>query len=233
MILRSLVLAACLGLFATPAANANYLITVGNISISPGTTGYLPVYIAGGVSQGLASTSLEFRITTGGSTRLEFLSSPAPALDPTFTDVNYVFFGNSLDETFDLPLGTASLSVVPNDTFIGGDATSDFSDVPVATSDLLLAWLPITTLTAVPPVAGDTFTISLVPVSASGLDGNTGFADSSGEYATFSSQPGTVTVVPEPSSWLLAILGIVNLVPLVRRAKIGHRTSATHCTRLH
>ena len=204
---RHIICTYCLCVSATTVAKADVFVTVGNISVSPGATAYLPVYIQSDVGDFLASTNFEFRITTGGPTRLEFSNSPSPAFDPTFSDSEYIFVGNSLDETFDLSLGTASLSVVPNDTFIGGDATADLSDVTIPSSNLLLAELPITTSTALPPVAGDTFTISIIPISGSDFIGNTGFADSSGQFASFSSVSGTVTIVPEPSPWLLAVLG--------------------------
>ena len=59
----------------------------------------------------------------------------------------------------------ATTTNVPGDTFIGGDATLDSSDVVVGATNLLLVYLPVTTLTALPPDVSDTFTISLVPVS--------------------------------------------------------------------
>ncbi|MGD9632155.1 MAG: hypothetical protein AB7O59_24490 [Pirellulales bacterium] len=209
MKIPQLVCASCLCLLATATARADFIVTVGNVSLGPGSTGYLPVYIKSDSSDALAITSFEFRITTGGPRRLEFLNSPSPASDPTFSDPTYVFAGNSLDEDLNLPLGVAALATVPNDSFIGGDATADFSDVAVSTSDFLLAMLPINAATALPPIAGDTFTITLVPPSAPGLDANTGFADSSAQFSEFSSIPGSVLIVPEPSVLTLLIVACI------------------------
>ena len=150
------------GWWARVSQSADFIVTVGDVSISPGSTGYVPVYISSDTGQTLNSTNFEFRITTGGPGRLEFSDSPSPASDPTFSDLSYAFFGNSLDQTYDLPLGAASLTIVPGDTFVGGDATLDFTDVIVSGDNLLLVDLPITTVTDLPPVAGDTFSISLV-----------------------------------------------------------------------
>ncbi len=226
---RQLVYASFLCVLAMSASRADYIITVGNVSVAAGSTAYVPVYIRSDSGQSLASTNFEFLITTAGATRLAFQDSPSPAADPTFSDSSYVFFGNSLDETFDLSLGTASLTTVPNDTFIGGDATADFSDVGLSTSDLLLAMLPVTAVTVLPPVAGDTFTIRLVPTSAAGFSGNTGFGDSGGQFGTFSSFAGSVTIVPEPSSWLMALAAAATLFGCWSRSRfrVGSFPSGT------
>jgi hypothetical protein len=96
-----------------------------------------------------------------------------------------------------------STTNVPNDTFLGGDLTGDGADIAGSLTNVLLAYLPVTTSQALPPVAGDVFTVSLVPGSddePNGISGFTGFADSAGAYYPFSSTAGTVTIVPEPTS---------------------------------
>ncbi|HVA47066.1 MAG TPA: PEP-CTERM sorting domain-containing protein [Pirellulales bacterium] len=205
--------------------------SVGDLLLSAGSSGYVPVEITGDLTgANIASTSFEFRIATTGPTRLEFTNSLDPASDPTFTAANYVFAGNSFDQTFDLNnLGNATTTNVLNDTFIGGDATADGSNVLLtAISDKLLAFLPVTSVTSLPPVAGDIFTISLVPLAnanPSGLDGNTGFADNGGVnavYAPFTSTPGTVTIeqpspVPEPGTFGLLLVGMTSLLWMKRK----------------
>jgi hypothetical protein len=192
-------------------AQANYLVTVGSILLPTGSNGYVPVYISSDSGDSLASTNFEFRITTAGATRLEFGGSPNPTGDPTFSNSAYVFFGNSADYINSFPLGVASQSIVPADTFVGGDGTNDFSNVTVPGSNVLLAELQVTAATALPPGVGDTFTINLMPSTDSGLNGlngNTGFADNNGTFYSFGSMSGNVTIVPEPTSWVLGLIGL-------------------------
>lgn len=207
-----------IGLFliSAPAAQAGLIVTVGDLTLSAGSAGYVPVYIkTDSGTENIGFTSFEFHITTAGPTRLEFTDSPVN--DPSFGDPNYVFSGQSGDEGF---LGLGNAVGVTHDTFIGSDQALN-ADLPVSsTSNLLLAYLPVTALTALPPIAGDVFTISLVPLADSaplGIDGNTGFSDQSlSQYYAFSSVSGSVTIAeahatPEPSSLALFGLGAAGM----------------------
>ena len=235
--MRLLLYTAAVLLACSPAARAGVIISVGNVSMAAGSSGWVPVYLSSdpGTTTNLASTNFEFRITTTGSSRLEFTNSPEPASDPTFSSgSNYLFSTNSGDQTFGIPLGNVSEVSVPNDTFIGGDFYLGAGDVsvpatsPILTDNLLLADLPVTTLTSLAPVAGDTFIVSLVPLASSaignptGLEGNTGFADSGGDFYSFISSPGIVTiipaaVVPEPASFGLMLAGAIGMLSVHRR----------------
>ena len=214
----------CVSLGSAVAARADFDITVGSLTLAPGGSGLLPVYINSNAmgGQDLAAAGFTLQITTSGPTQLDFQNSPAAASDPTFTNASppYVFLGNSADLTFStmmppipIPLGTASMTVVPNDTFIGGDATYDGTNVTVGATNDLLGYVPVTANTILPPVPGDTFTVSLVPTadgSPIAADGNTGFQNMAGNFFPYSSTSGTVTIssVPEPGSIVLLVIGL-------------------------
>jgi hypothetical protein len=219
-----------------PAARAGLVVSVGDVSLQAGSTGLVPVYLSSDSgTTSIASTNFEFRITTSGPTQLDFMDSPDPATDATFSDANYVFFANSADQVFHIPLGSASTVNVPNDTFIGGDFYNIIGGnvtVPVTShtlsDNLLLAYLPVTTLTTLAPTPGNTFTVSLIPSMSSmsnptGLDGNTGFADSAGNYYAFDSDSGTVTIlsstVPEPGTFGMMLAGAIGMLSIGRRQK--------------
>ena len=195
-------------LLAGPA-QAGFSITTGSITLDQGGSGFVPVMIQStSGTQPLDFVGYQFQITTTSGRLLEFQDSPFP--DPTFGDSGYVFFGNSADQSVMSGLGFASTTGTPNDTFIGGDFTADGTSVLVPeTPTMLLVNLPVTAVTA---LAGDVFTISLVPstdASPMGLDGNTGFS-AGGTFAPYDSLPGTVTItqgVPEPGGLTLIVLG--------------------------
>ena len=192
----------------TVPAQAGIMVSVGNLDLQPGGSGFVNVMIksSGSLTTDLNAYNFEFRIDTLGATRLEFVS---PQSDPQLIDPDYVFSGDSADAIFAAPVGAVSTAVVPNDTFIGGDGTFSGNDVAIGTSQLL-ARLEVKTATLLPPVAGDQFTISLIP------SGNTFFVDSFYNSVSFTSTPGTVTIaqsVPEPSSLLLWLsLGALGLI---------------------
>ena len=210
-----------LGVLLVGQAQAGLLIAVGDIALSQGGSGYVPVTIQSTAGTSLVDfTAFQFQIDTASGRLLEFEDSPFP--DPTFGASNYVFLGNSADQTVMSGLGTASTTNVAGDTFIGGDFTADGTSVMVPELPaMLLVDLPVTAVTA---LAGDVFTISLVPLadaSPTGLDGNTGFS-TGGTFMPYTSQSGMVTIttnssVPEPGS--LTLIGFSALGLLVYSAR--------------
>lgn len=166
-------------------------------------------------TQGLQLYDFVFSISTLGATRLEFID---PQSDSQLTDTEYVFFGDSVNAIDALPVGNVTTSLLPNDTFSGFDFTDSLDDVSL-TSDRLLARLDLTTLTALAPSAGDTFTVSLDELSLT-------LEDSFGDALTINSVDskffGTVTItaaaIPEPSSAVLLGVGVVGMF-LVRRCR--------------
>lgn len=194
-------------------ANADFLITVGDLNLAAGGTGTLDVLIEsntpGGTPLGLFNMQFEIIPAGGTLTRLEF-SNPQP--DSQLLTSGYVFSANSFDFDNSLPVGAVSASTVPNDTFFGGDSTSNGTNV-VVTTPRLLAHLQVTALTAAPPAAGDTFTIRLL---APGSDFNS-LNDAGGLVPQgFQSVDGTATIlsspVPLPSGLVLALTGLVTWV---------------------
>src|SRR4051812_36745861 len=185
-----------------------------NTTIAPGSSGFVNVYISSTTPGGqtLSQTSFELALTPTSPTRLEFQDSPPPSSDPTFSNPNYVFFGNSFTQNLNsplFPLGTAQTSSAPNDHWAGGDA-ADLGFSNVGSTPQLIAMVPVTTVTGLPPTPGSTFTISLVPASDSGFSGQTGFFDGFGIPQPFSSGTGTITVSssPEPSALILVGTGV-------------------------
>lgn len=218
----------CLALTCFAAElQAGVVVSIGNSLVSTGgPIDYLPVYIrstAGTVN--LAATSFEFQITTNGSTPLQFVNSPVPALDPTFSDPNYVFFGVSGDQALNVPLGTA----IAPDTFSGADEAnnSDFF-VPLGATPELLGLLPVTTLTNTAPPVLDTFAISLIPNSPG--NPTTSFADDNAtsiSIAPESFTPGQATVTPEPSTLSLMMLGLAGWTVAARRRRRARLASGS------
>jgi hypothetical protein len=209
-------LAVALCLWSNPL-RADFVISFDpNTQIAPGGSGFVNVYISSTTPGGqlLGQTSFEFALTPTGPTRLEFQDSPPPASDPTYANSNYVFFGQSMNQFFNLPLGSGQPSGSPPFLGFAGGDMGLFVPSLVGATPQLLAMVPVTAATALSPAPGSTFTISLVPTSGSGLVGNTGFFDQpqidGGIAQPFTSGTGTITVssTPEPSALILVGTGV-------------------------
>ena len=188
-----------------------YSIAIQDSTVGPNGSGEVSVLVTG-AGESINLAGYEFRISpSGGATsQLQFLEESETFL----SDASYLFAGNSFAASDGTPssVGTVSTSILPSDTFIGGDSTNDLLDVPVSGSKLLVK-LAVKHLTGPADPAttiGHSFSISLIPDSGdstafAGGNSNTGFLDSMLAGVEFASQGGTVTVVvPEPITLLLA-----------------------------
>ena len=202
---------------ASPASgSAGLIVSVGDLTLPAGGTGFVDVHIRSDGSDVLSAYSFAFQIAPAGlvDTRLEFTH---PQAAPQLADPAYVFSGNSVAE-FLGELGTVSQTLAPGDTLDGGDAVF-LGNVVLDGTDRLLARLEVTAATGMPPVAGDQFTISLLPSSVFfgdllPLDWN----------ADASQLTGTVTIseasaIPEPASMTLFCLGGLGLAAAGRRVR--------------
>jgi hypothetical protein len=212
-------LALVLPLFAVPA-RADVAVSIGGATIPQGGAGTLEVFLTSNASPTLPDlvNNYAFTLQITGTNELQFSSSQSFAY---LSSSQYVFTGDSTDETTSSPGGTVSTSVYTNDMFVGSDST--FSGIPVslssASTPVLLAALTVDATITSP---GDTYSVSLVPSSGNGsmsgssrtffdvFDFSTGGETSA---VPFASTSGTVTItgasVPEPPSilfWLTAML---------------------------
>jgi hypothetical protein len=202
------------------SAEAALVISIGSVTIPAGGTGSVDVMIqATSGTDNLEAFAAEFVITTGGGTVLEFVNPP---IDSHLSNANYVFAST----------GSAAITTPPASAI--GPATTnviaDFSDaLGLGVSgpfNLLLATLNFTTLTGTPPVAGNTFTVSISPLPTSQFFDNTftevGFTSSSGTITI-----GPAAAIPEPSSLVLAgVLVLGAGVGGVRRWRRGQQDSS-------
>jgi hypothetical protein len=221
--------------FAAPA-RADLIISIGSASVVQGGTGVVDFFLTSTStpqSPDLVNAyGFQVQITNAGmdNTQLAFSANQDfgyisnPTLIPP-----YVFLGDSFDaQPPPSPVGSPGQTVYPNDTFTGADST--FSGNPVSLSSgntYLLASLTVTALTDASPVIGDSFKISLVPISGSGsvLDNpntyfdNFDFVNGTELSATpFTSTFGTVNivggVVPEPAAIVSGLSALLTVAAI-------------------
>ncbi len=204
--LRRLVLLALLvaGAIAS-TADAGLVVSIGNLDLLPGQTGQVQVLIRSDADDTLDVFNLEFLITTGGTSRLEFVTlSPPNATDPHLGMNAYLLHNDSAAEAVP-PAGIIDTTTANNDTYIGGDGTVSGSGVSVPSTFALLTILEVTADTSAPPVVGDVFTIQLV------VGPNTVFYTPDWEEISYTSTSGTVRVVPEPGIATAVLSGVMTL----------------------
>ena len=199
-------------LFAAGPANAGLIVSVGNLTLTGGSSGTLDVSISGSGLVSLAGFNAEFLITPLGSAGplLQFAASQTDASG----EPGYVFYGNSSNNNygFNPILQTTSTT---DDTLIVGDSTYDFSNMTVG-SNSLVAQLTLQAKGA--PLTDESFSVSLVSLSIDPLFGTQFFSLDSNfasKMVDYSSTSGSVTIssaaptaaVPEPSTLLMTAAG--------------------------
>jgi len=190
------------------SAQAELVVTVGNLNLQPGATGSLDVFVRStDGTDNLDTFNAELRIAASGGTRLEFVDPP---IDAQLGDARYVFpLDNSFAAFLGAPSGmiSASTPLTPNDTYIGGDNTRLGLGVAVPANDKLLFTLAVTADTDAAPAVGDTFTVSLIDSDFTyflkPIDPETGILN----YIPVTCVAGTVNIVPEQSTISLLVMG--------------------------
>jgi hypothetical protein len=215
--------------FDVPARAGGLVISVGSASVAPGGTATVDVLLTAASAESINQYAFTLQITNNGAdgTQLAFSNTQNFSyIGNTSLSPSYVFLGDSsAAQPPPSPIGAPFTSTTgyTNDSFFGTDST--FSGNPVTISPgktYLLAILSITALTLAPPMAGDSFTMSLVPSMGNGsvntnpntffdnFNFNTGAEVSS---APFTSTSGTVNImasaIPEPSTIILGLAGLV------------------------
>jgi len=219
---------ACL-LLSAPSAEAEIIVNIAKLDIQAGSsTGTLDVMISSdGAPVQLGSFGFEFLITraNGTPTELDFTASqPQP-----FGDSRYVFYQQSLFDPG--PLGNVTTTSTNDDTYTGGDQTTNANGYVTVTGPVLLTQLQFTLDTSLRPVVGDVFNVSLIP--GAGAAGQTTsptyFQDPSGDYLVYSSNIAPVTIVPEPSSLISWTVGLLSAASIFRRLRPPTARPATDC----
>ncbi len=208
--------------FALPA-RADLVVSIGSPTIPQGGTGTLDVFLTSNASSSSPDllNNYAFTLQITGPNELQFSPSQSFAY---LSSSQYVFAGDSTNQTTSSAGGTVAMTVYSNDTFVGTDSTSSGNRVSLSSANapVLLAAL---TLDATITSPGDSYAISLIPSSGNGsmsssihtffdvVDfSNTGLETSA---VPFASMPGTVTIsaasVPEPSSIIPALTGMLVL----------------------
>lgn len=162
----------------------------------------------------LAAFSFELEVTPISTRRVEFNASSQP---DSLTDPNYVFFGNSSDQTTPTtPWAVNSTGTGVNNDFVFSDTTDNTLNMSVAVnSSKLLANIRLVPGSgAARPQAGDIFTLSFVAAGTSIIDENLA-------TVTFTTGTGTlIAAVPEPSSYALVLVGSMVMGWLKRRRRL-------------
>lgn len=167
----------------------------------------------------LAAFSFELEVTPVSPRRVEFDASSQP---DSLTNANYVFFGNSADQTTPTtPWAVNSTGSGVNNDFVFSDTTDNTLNmsVPANSSKLLANIRLVPGSGAARPQSGDVFTLSFVSAGTSIIDENLA-------SVTFTTGTGTLTAtaVPEPSTYALALISSSLMANVARRRRTALRS---------
>jgi hypothetical protein len=222
---------------------ADVILTVDSTTISPGGAGTVDVWLASTASASspdqIDNYAFVLQISNNGMDGTQLSFNPNQDFTPVANNSSYLFYNDSFGVSGNV---TTSMTGYPNDTFTGSDSTAVGNPVSISTgTSYLLASLTVLTATGSPPIANDSFTISLIPTSGTGsVMGNPApvtyfdnfdFNNTGTELSAtpFTSVSGTETisqgspVVPEPASIVSGLIGMVVLAGFVgvRRAFVA------------
>jgi len=209
----------------SPNAQAGLIITIPDVEVAPGGSGFLDVLIRSDDSNSFQNYLLDFIVVDDpgepqAAAPIYFLESALPA--PQLFDSRYVFFDNSLEA--DSPLGIDFVTDRPgnpvaNDliTVIDGTLDSENRTLSLGDGNFLLARLHFQ--------APETATFgSVYQISLDFAD----FLNTDFSSQDFSSNIGSITIntaaVPEPSSFALMAIGSALLVARRRLGRDRNRT---------
>ncbi len=218
-------------LSATARSQASVVITVGDASVVAGSgTVDLAVTISGGP---IADFTTRFTVSDGTGTHMEFLSQPNPG-SPTLVNPSYVFASDSADILTPQNFGAASGAPPYNTVFTSNDFTNSFANMVIGSSNNILAILRLTVPNHLSGDGNNTFTVSLDTTTSNNAGSSpiTVFHDEnstivavdssstlSGHITITSGSTGPPTVVPEPSTFLGALLATGASLVIFRRCK--------------
>jgi hypothetical protein len=233
--------------FAVLPSRADLVVSIGSTAVAPGATGSVTVDITNSGSSAVQINSYGIQLVIAPiSPTLSQLAFTMPTAQQLgyLSDPDYIFVNNSFDAIPPPFVGSPTQTIYYNDTFNATDSTADGNTVSIGVGQTyLLAVLPITTLTQLEPQLGDSFSVSLNPASGTGSSsgGATTFFDvldsnnNEISFVPFTSTPGTVTIstaaVPEPSTLMLALLGIACLAvaqTTMRSKRAPTRAESSH-----
>ena len=207
-------------MLVAPHCPADIIVTIPNVSVASGGSGFLDVLVSGSAMDGFQYFTLDFRVAgvAQAADPINFVRSVTPAPQLAATAPDYIFLGDSLEE--DLMLGIDFVGPPTADDLITVSDESFSGDDKTLNDTFLLARLNfVAPLSATPRNVYDVF-----------LDFGI-FEDTSSAFPAFSSNVGSITInaaaVPEPSSIALLAIGSVAWFCRRRRGRIESRTRQT------
>lgn len=192
-------------------AEADLILRIGPATLGPGGSGSISVFVrSDGATERLSSYQYQLVLRPAGATFGELrFGDPQPG--GFLGDPAYVFV-SSFAATIGSP-GAVGTTVLPGDTFVGNDFTTaapGFEEV--GPSERLLGRIQLTSSALLPTAIGDRFLAELVADNGSGVPASE-FLDDQFAPIAFSGPSGgpvigSIRIVPEPGTLLLAGLGL-------------------------